>query len=402
MGLDRAGRRVPAQGARHDALPRSSSLSWGTAVTERPAPQIAASWSELEPLRAARAIIRQEAEALSAVAGRLDMAFCEAIAMVGSCRGRVVVMGVGKAGLIGRKIAATLASLGIPAHFVHPTEAMHGDLGCLASEDVVLALSNSGETAELCAVLPRIRRRGCRLVAVTGRRGSRLAAAAEVAIVYGPVSEAGTLALAPTTSTTAMLAVGDALALLAAQQRGTSVETFAENHPAGALGLKLTKVREVMRTQRQLRIAHQDETVREVFTRHRWPQRRTGAVILCDDAGRLVGLFTDSDLARLLEQRREDALDRPVRLVMTRRPTTVSPDDTLQHVVTVLSNKKISELPVVNHSGRPVGLVDITDVIGLMPAEFHEAGSAGGQDEPGTAGGGASGIVGGDACSDAA
>lgn len=342
---------------------------------ERSAEGIAASWSDLEPLRAARSIIGQEADALRRVAERLDLHFCDAVAAVSRCQGRVVVMGVGKAGLIGRKIAATLASLGVPAQFVHPTEALHGDLGCLASADVVLALSNSGETAELCAVLPRVRRRGCRLIAVTGRANSRLARTADVAVVYGPVAEAGELGLAPTSSTTAMLALGDALALLAARQRGTTIEVFAENHPAGTLGLKLTTVREVMRTEQQLRIAHENETVREVFTRHRWPHRRTGAVILCDDAGRLTGLFTDSDLARLLEQRREDALDQPVCLVMTRRPTTISPDATLQDVVAVLSEKKISELPVVDAAHRPIGLVDITDVIGLMPTEADRAGT---------------------------
>ncbi len=375
----------------------------GTERMERSAEGIAASWSDLEPLRAARSIIVQEADALRRVADRLDLQFCDAVAALSRCRGRVVVMGVGKAGLIGRKIAATLASLGVPAQFVHPTEALHGDLGCLASCDVVLALSNSGETAELCAVLPRVQRRGCRLIALTGRVEGRLAQTADIAIVYGPLAEAGDLGLAPTTSTAAMLAVGDALALLTARQRGTTIEVFAENHPAGTLGLKLTTVREVMRTERQLRIAHQDETVREVFTRHRWPHRRTGAVILCDDDGRLTGLFTDSDLARLLEQRREDALDQPVSCVMTRRPTTVSPDATLQEVVAILSQKKISELPVVDTDHRPIGLVDITDVIGLMPAEGDRPTGHDRHDRTRNDGGHrASNVHGEDACSDAA
>lgn len=323
--------------------------------------------TEYDQLRDGRAIVRQEAQALEQVAQRLDASFCAAVDLMHACRGSVVVCGMGKAGLIGQKIAATLSSTGTRARFLHPAEAVHGDLGSLHSEDVVLALSNSGETGELIEILPPLRRLGVPVVAVTSSEQNTLATYATVTITLGRLREACPWGLAPSTSTTAMLAVGDALALVVSRRRGFTPRDFAERHPAGSLGRKLKPVTDVMRPRDSLRMAPASTTVREVFTRHAQPGRRSGAVLLLDGEGRLEGLFTDSDLARLLERGQDAWLDRPIAEVMTREPLTISSTSTLADVIDLLSDRKISELPVVDHDGRPAGLIDITDVIGWTP-----------------------------------
>lgn len=329
-------------------------------------------WSHVEQLRHARDVLRAEAQAIEELSKRLDADFCAAVDALLRCRGRVVVCGMGKAGLIGRKIAATLSSTGTPAQFLHPAEAVHGDLGCLGRGDVLLALSNSGETDELCRLLPVVRGLEVPIVAVTALDTSTLGSQADVVIRLGRLREAGPTGLAPTTSTTVMLAVGDALALVVSRLKGFTPQQFAVFHPGGSLGRQLASVGEIMRKGDQLRIARDDATIREVFTGLGKPGRRTGAVMLVDADGRLSGLFTDSDLARLLEQRREFQLDHPIAGVMTARPVTIGPDAQLREAVDVLSTRKISELPVVDDEHRPVGLIDITDVIGLMPRDEGE------------------------------
>jgi arabinose-5-phosphate isomerase len=274
---------------------------------------------------------------------------------------------MGKAGLIGQKIVATFSSTGTRSHFLHPAEAVHGDLGCLHANDVVLALSNSGETEELTRLLPSLGQLGLSIVAVTASPHSTLATNADAIITLGRLREAGPHGLAPTTSTTAMLAVGDALALVVSRLRGFTPHHFAALHPAGSLGRKLKFVTEAMRPISQIRTAHAEVTVREAFTSQPTSGRRSGAVLVIDDDGVLTGLFTDSDLARLLERRRDEALDRPIGDVMTEKPCTIAATATLADVVDVLSERKISELPVVEPDGRLVGLIDITDVIGWAP-----------------------------------
>ena len=207
------------------------------------------------------------------------------------------------------------------------------------------------------------------MVALTGNGQSTLARLADVAVVLGPLAEVCPLGLAPSTSTTAMIAVGDALAFLLSRMREFTHEDFARLHPAGSLGRKLLKVDAVMRRDEELRLAPAAMTVREVFAQVRRRGRRTGAVMLLDDEERLCGLFTDSDLARLFEQRRDAALDRPIREVMTAQPITVPIGTRVGDALEVLARQRISELPVVDGNGRPVGLLDITDVVGLMPAE---------------------------------
>lgn len=321
--------------------------------------------SRLAQLREAREIVVHEGQALLALARRLDMRFCEAVDLLVSCRGSAIVTGVGKAGLIGRKIAATLASTGTRAHFVHPTEALHGDLGCVGPGDVWLMLSNSGETEEICRLLPLICERGLPIVAITGSDASTLGAGADVTIQLGRLVEAGLHGLAPTTSTTAMLAVGDALALVISQTRSFTPQQFAAFHPGGSLGRRLALVKDIMRTADQVRIASELSTIREVFVTQSRPGRRTGAVMLVDADGRLSGLFTDSDLARLLERRRDEQIDRPIAEVMTVCPLTIQPDSILEEVLQLLGSRQISELPVIDAAGRPIGLVDITDLIGI-------------------------------------
>lgn len=329
-------------------------------------------FDDFEQLREARDILRQEAQTLGDLSRRLDGTFCAAVGLVTSCRGVVVVTGMGKAGIIGRKIAATLSSTGTRALFLHPAEAVHGDLGCVRADDVVLALSNSGETEEICRLLPIISRIGARLIALTSRDTSTLGSAANVTIALGHLPEAGQFGLAPTTSTTAMLAVGDALALVVSRARGFSRQEFALLHPAGSLGRKLQVVRDVMRSGEQLRIASETATIREVFVNMRRPGRRTGAVMLVDAGGRLSGLFTDSDLVRLLEDHRETQLDRPISEAMTAAPKRVAADAPLADAIALLSQYRISELPVIDGQEHPVGLVDITDLIALMPDERME------------------------------
>ena len=329
-------------------------------------------FDDFEQLREAREIVREAAGALVDLARGLDSAFCDAVRLITACRGTVVVTGMGKAGLIGRKIAATLSSTGTRAVFLHPAEAVHGDLGCVCADDVVLALSNSGQTEELCRLLPMFRRIGLPLIAVTARETSTLGSAADVTILLGHIPEAGHFGLAPTTSTTAMLALGDALALVVSRAKGFTRQQFAMFHPAGTLGQKLQAVKDVMRDGDQLRIASEASTIREVFVSKGKPGRRTGAVMLVDADERLAGLFTDSDLVRLLEARREDQLDRPISEVMTAAPKRITPDAPLSDAIALLSQHRISELPVIDDRGRPVGLVDITDLIALMPDDRME------------------------------
>ncbi|GAB5442761.1 MAG: KpsF/GutQ family sugar-phosphate isomerase [Fuerstiella sp.] len=328
--------------------------------------------SHLDQLREAQAIIREEAAALSFVADQLTTDFTDAVETILRCQGCVVVTGVGKAGLIGQKIVATLASTGTRALFLHPTEAVHGDLGCVSSDDVVLALSNSGGSEEVLRLLPVLNRLNIPVLAITRDRQNDLARGADVVIEIGRHKEAGQLQLAPSVSTTAMLAVGDALALVLSRAKNFSPKDFATFHPAGALGRRLCPVREVMRQGSELRVARQTQTVRSILIDLNIPGRRTGAVIVTDDGGRLTGIFTDSDLARLFQKRQESLIDGPVADVMTREPACTRPDVLLPEAMSLMSERKISELPVIDEDGTPLGLVDITDLLDIAPAEVQK------------------------------
>lgn len=324
-------------------------------------------YGQFELLREAREVMEDEAAGLAKVAAALGEDFCKAAELLCDCRGSAIVTGMGKAGLIGRKVAATLASTGTRAHFLHPAEAAHGDLGCLSGDDVLLVLSNSGETEEVCRILPSIRRFGIPIIAITADRASTLGKEAAAVVELGHLREAGVHALAPSTSTTAMLAVGDALALVVGRRRGFTPQQFAIFHAGGALGARLKSVGQLMRKGDAVRIAADSRTIREVFTDQSRPGRRTGAVMLVDAAGKLSGLFTDSDLAKLLERRHDERLDRPISESMIRQPVTIAPGAMLADAIETLSRNRISELPVVDDAGRPVGIIDITDVVGIVP-----------------------------------
>lgn len=325
-----------------------------------------------DQLRAAKEIVRLEAVALWHLSNRLDGAFNRAVELIQCSSGSVIVTGMGKAGLIGQKIAATLASTGARAHFLHPGEALHGDLGRLHADDVVLMLTQSGETGEVTQLLPSLRGMGLPLIAVTATRASTVGRAADVVLELGRLEEACTLGLAPSTSTTAMLALGDALALVLSRVRGFGEEDFARYHPGGSLGRKLSNVDDVMRPLAECRLASAGLTAREVLVTCSRPGRRSGAIMLVDDAGRLVGLFTDSDLARVFERREEGSLDQPITGLMAPRPTTIQSGSKTAGAVELLAQRKFSELPVVDADGKPVGMIDVTDVVGLRVSQDED------------------------------
>ena len=330
-----------------------------------------ASEIEVEGLAFAREVLRIEAEAIERVRDRLGDTITRAAELIYRSSGSVIVTGMGKAGLVGQKLAATLASTGTRAFPLHPAEAVHGDLGRIRADDIVIALSQSGETEEVLRLIPALRRLGALLIAITERAGSSLGRAADLCVALGPIEEACPLGLAPSASTTVLMAVGDALALLVSHMRDFSADDFARYHPAGSLGRKLTRVEETMRSGGQIRRAHLEETVRSVFVRLAGPRRRSGAVLITDDDSVLLGIFTDSDLARLFEKRREADFDRPIGAVMTANPYAISVGATVADAVELMKAHKISELPVVDRS-RLVGLIDVTDLIGLIPDDLVE------------------------------
>lgn len=310
----------------------------------------------------AREVIRAEAEAIAQLAGRLNGAFARAVEMVLSCPGRVVVTGMGKPGFIAQKISATLSSTGTPSLYLHPAEALHGDLGRLVPGDLVLALSNSGETDEIVRLLPSLRRLGAPIIAMTSGSRNSLADGADIVLEIGPVPEACPLGLAPTASTVALLAMGDALAMAVQHRRGFSPEQFASLHPGGALGRQLLRVREVMRSGKRNPVVRSDASLQQTAAVMTRTEGRPGAASVVDAAGKLVGIFTDGDLRRLVQ---EGAVDfaQPVAAVMGKSPRTVGPEDLAQDAADMLRNTQVDQLPVVDQQGRPVGLLDVQDLL---------------------------------------
>ena len=325
----------------------------------------------------AREIIQLEARTLVRLSCRLDESFTAAIALLRDCTGLAVTSGMGKAGDIARKITGTLTSTGTRSVFLDPASAIHGDLGVVHAGDVVIMFSQSGETEEVVRLLPSLSETKTSLIAITARSESTLGKAANVVLELGAVQEACSLGLAPSTSTTAMAALGDALALVTSRLREFSPEDFAKNHPGGSLGRRLAKVDQHMRPLEECRVALQSHTVRQVMVEASRPGRRTGAVLLVDEQDKVTGLFTDSDLARLFEQRRDETLDGPIADVMTSKPCTVPGGARLDDAMKIMAERKISELPVVTDDGMPLGIVDITDVLALMPDEDRRELSSG-------------------------
>jgi len=309
----------------------------------------------------AKEVLRIEAEAIRRLIPRIGRSFETAVGLLAECRGRIVVTGMGKAGLIGQKLSATLSSTGTPSHWVHPAEAIHGDLGRVTKHDVVIALSNSGETEELTRLLPVIQRIGSRLVALTGNPRSTLAKYSDVALDVSVAKEACSLNLAPTSSTTAMLAMGDALAVVVAERKGFKERDFARLHPGGQLGRKLLlRVRDLMRTREANPVVREAARVRDVLLAI--TRSRAGCASVVNAAGRLVGIFTDGDLRRHLDST-PNLTTRRVREVMTRHPKIIGADRLAAEALRVLREHNIDELVVVDRARRPVGLLDVQDLL---------------------------------------
>jgi arabinose-5-phosphate isomerase len=312
-----------------------------------------------DALELARTVLRIEAQAVGALVDRLDGGFLRAVDLLLGCRGRVVVSGVGKSGHIGRKVAATMASTGTPAMFVHAAEAMHGDLGMITKSDVLVALSYSGETAELLTIVPTLKREGTPLVAITGSPGSSLARHADVHLDVRVDKEACPLNLAPTSSTTAMLALGDALAVACLDARGFGPEDFARSHPGGALGRRLlTKVADVMAKDADVPAVPETASVMEAI--REISRKRLGMTAVLDSAGAVAGIFTDGDLRRLLE-RGADLRDLPVADVMTRAPLTIRPQALAAEAAQLIESTRKNQLLVVE-DGRLVGALHAHDL----------------------------------------
>lgn len=311
-------------------------------------------------------ILRHSITAIEHLSDTLDEDFLLAVDKIRSLKGCLIVTGIGKAGLIGRKISATFASTGTRSHFLHPAEAVHGDLGCIGPNDIILILSNSGSTEEIVRLLPHFSRRAAGIIAMTSKCNSPLARAADLTLLLPTFREACALNLAPSTSTTSMLALGDALALVVSESKGFTKESFAEFHPGGALGRSLATVDDAMRPLSECRVAQSQSSVRDIFVQVAKTGRRTGAVMLVDDQGRLEGIFTDSDLARLMEQRRDSDLDLPICGLMTKAFTAIHSRASLSDATAIMAHRKISELPVVDEEDRPLGLIDVTDMLGLQ------------------------------------
>ena len=316
---------------------------------------------EQKTIQHGRDVILAEARALEQVAGRLGETFVQAVEAIHGCTGRVVVTGMGKPGIIGQKISATFASTGTPSLSLHPAEAVHGDLGRVTKDDVVLALSNSGESEEIKALLPHVRKIGARIIAVTGRPASTLAQYSDLVVDIGEIAEACPLGLAPTASTTAILAVGDALALAVLTKRNFTKEEYALYHPAGTLAYKLMKVSDVMRQGDDLVRVSPAAAVREVIAA--MTRVRAGAACVVDHDGRLVGIFTDGDLRRQLEAH-DDILDLAVDDVMTHGPRVrVAAGDLAADAARLLRENQFDEAPVIDADGRCVGILDIQDLL---------------------------------------
>lgn len=333
-------------------------------ATASSAPQPPASGASMRDpgpmLALARRVIETEASAVAALAARLDDRFVQAVRLILDCRGRVVVSGMGKSGHIGRKIAATMASTGTPAFFVHPAEALHGDLGMITRDDVLVALSHSGETEEVLRILPAVRRQGARVIAITGRTASSLAREADAVLDAGVAEEACPLGLAPTASTTAALAFGDALAVALLDARGFGPEDFARSHPGGRLGLRLlTHVGDVMRSGEAIPQVRPQAPLAEVILEV--SRKGMGFAIVTSPDGALQGVFTDGDLRRLFD-RAADFRDLAVADVMSRTPRSIGPQALAVEAVELMERHRVSQLPVTDEQGRVVGALNMLDL----------------------------------------
>jgi len=321
----------------------------------------------------ARQVIDTEACAVKSVAAAVDEQFERAVQMIVACKDAVLVTGVGKAGHIARKISATFSSTGTPSHFLSAGDAVHGDVGAVREGDVVLILSASGESDEILRLLSIVKKLGHPVIAITSGKQSSLGRHADVVLAMGKIEEACPLGMAPSASTTAMLALGDALALAVMKQREFTADDFAVYHPAGQLGRKLIKVREAMSFRRgeNLPVAPESHTVGQVLHEVSSIKRRSGAVILLSDDGRVSGIFSDGDLRRCVTSDDGTLLKRPIREVMTHNPKRIGGEQLASEAMAVMRAHRIDELPVVDELDRPIGLIDIQDLVVLKMLDIE-------------------------------
>jgi arabinose-5-phosphate isomerase len=311
-------------------------------------------------LTLAREVLRIEADAVAALIPRLGPEFVQALNLILACRGRVVVSGIGKSGHVARKIASTMASTGTPAFFVHPAEASHGDIGMVTQDDIFIAFSNSGESAELVTIVPVLKRQGAKLIAITGEAASTLGRLADVHLDAKVVQEACPLGLAPTASTTAAMALGDALAVALLDARGFGADDFARSHPGGTLGRRLlTHVRDVMRSGEEVPSVLQTASFSEALLE--MSRKRMGMTAVVDTGQRVTGIFTDGDLRRSLD-RISDIRSIGVAEVMTRAPRTITPEKLAVEAVEIMERHKVNQILVVSDSGQLVGALNMHDL----------------------------------------
>jgi len=313
----------------------------------------------------AKRVLRIEADAVAALIDRIDATFEQAVDMVLESKGRVVVTGMGKSGQIGKKIAATLASTGTPALFLHPAEGVHGDLGMVMRGDVVIALSNSGETEELARMLPSLKRLGIQIIALTGNRESTLAKNSDVVLDVGVKEEACPLGLAPTASTTAALAMGDALAVALLDKRGFRPEDFACFHPGGALGKRLLlRVRDLMHSGNDIPTVGEETLIKDAI--FEISSKKMGVTAVLDDAGRLVGVISDGDLRRWMEKTEktgENLLAKKAVEIMTKNPKTANKDSLAAEAVAIMEKNSITCLIVADAQKKPEGVIHLHDLL---------------------------------------
>lgn len=321
-----------------------------------------------EDIEYGREVIGLEAAAVSRLAELLDERFRQAVDLILACSGHVVITGMGKSGIIAQKISATLASTGTRSFYLHPAEALHGDLGRIGEKDLVIAISNSGAVDEILRLVPGVKRMGAPLVAITSDEGSALAEHADCVLNSGKAPEACPVGLAPTTSTTAQLALGDALAMTVAKRRDFTREEYARYHPGGALGRSLLMVAEIMTGKDSVPPAHIGTTTRDALVEAGGLGRRPGALPVISPDGRLRGLLTDGDLRRHL-LRNPSFVDRPIEAVMTHDPLVVRDDQLAAEAWRMMRENSFKELPVVDAEGRYLGLIDVHD---LLRAGFTE------------------------------
>ncbi len=311
-------------------------------------------------IKYARTVLRTEIAAIKSLIPLINKDFKKAVKLVLTCKGRVVVTGMGKTGLVGQKISATLASTGTPSLFLHSAEAYHGDLGRVVKEDLVLTLSNSGETDEVTRLLPALKKIGTKIISITRSRKSPLGKYSDLVLEIGRITEACPLGLVPSASTTAMLALGDALALTVFRNRGFNKEHFAFYHPGGELGRRMLKVRELMRTGKRNPIISQNKKVKDAL--NAITRSRAGAVSIINAKKQLVGVFTDGDLRRHLAKNPHIFYE-PIKKVMTAHPRTAHPEQLAAEALYLLREKKIDEMPVVDRKHRPIGMLDVQDLL---------------------------------------